>query len=142
MKLSSLKNTAKTHEYNIASRRRKTKNVASEIEPNDKTTMKNTTEKTASTAAVLEIPAVERVRTLMTKTKPFVYSSSDEELTHQLPSVYTETLTETFEVRRFCVKSCHRSPYFNDSTTVAEYNQFPFLNRFSFRKTFELVRNR
>lgn len=74
------------------SRRRKTKDENTEIEPNDRTMVENTTEQLTDHVEAMDIASVKNAQTSTKRLIPVVYTGLDDRLGHQLPSAYTESL--------------------------------------------------
>lgn len=74
------KKAAKIDKNSTPSRQRKKKEGTTEIDHNEKTTMKNTTKKPDGTFNALYIPAVDRAQTSMTKPRALVSFGLDEQL--------------------------------------------------------------
>lgn len=91
--------------------------VATEIKLNDRTTMKNTTKKLASTSGALKIPVVKKTQILTTKPKSVVYFRFNQQLGHRVAAGYTEPSMTIHEVGRFCIVVCRCLLCLNSRTT-------------------------
>lgn len=79
-----LKNAAKIDKDSTPRRERKKKDGNTELRPNDKTTMENTTEKPAGTRIALEISVVEKAPASKTKLGSLVHSGFDDHMGQKL----------------------------------------------------------
>lgn len=106
-----------------SSKQRETKEGATEIKPNDKTYMENTTENPDDTGEALKISVVEKAQNTTTKPNPVIHSSFDDPLGQKLPAGYTELLMEINEVSRSRLQGCQHPPCSRVSTADAKHDQ-------------------
>lgn len=88
------KKAAKIDDNSTPSRRRKTKESTTEIKPNEKMTIENSTKKPAGTGKALRTLVIKTKQTSTTKSKPVISFGFDEQL-H-----YSKTVKDHFF---FCV---------------------------------------
>lgn len=123
--------TSKIDENRTLSRQRESKNWTMEVEPEVRTTNENTTDKPAGSGKAVQIPVVEKKRTLMAKLEHMVISAFDDKLGDKLPSGYLEPSVEVDEVSSFSLQDFCRPSSFRDCTTDAKYDRAdPFLCAF------------
>lgn len=108
-----------------------TKNITTEIKPNGKTAMENTTKRPPSTGESLKILVIWKAETSRTKAKPVVQSDFNVQLGRKLYDDYAKQSVEIDEVSCLRIEYCRRAPCFPDHTTEAKYGQVaPFLRAF------------
>lgn len=119
-KFNSHNNVSKGNENSTADPKRKTKNRTTEFGPVNKMTVKNTTKMPEGTGKALKIPILWKAQTSPTNPKPVRHSGLHSQLTHKLPSGYTEPSMKCDHVVLAWVDDFFRPPYFRDTTSDVE----------------------
>lgn len=128
---------AKNDQYSTLYRKRKTKEETTKIEPKDKMTKHNATDKPAGTTEALEIAVIEKAQTSITNSKPLVHSACNDKRGHKLQFGSTEPSMQIDMISRSDVDSCYRLPCCHDSMNDDKYDQLAqFLCAFLFPQNY------